>query len=239
MQNIDVKANLLAVLGDIETQILKAGRKPGCVKLLAVSKFHTAEAVVQAVSAGQKMFGENRVQEACAKFPDIFSKYPQVVLHLIGTLQKNKAGHAVKIASCIESVDRLELIQELEKHCAKENKKIQIFFEYHTGEESKSGYTDFQSLYDSIAYIASGNAPHLVPCGFMTMAPFTQDEKIIHKSFSTLRETSEKLKSQFPQFEMNELSMGMSADYRIAIQEGSTEVRIGTAIFGERDYSKA
>ena len=157
---------------------------------------------------------------------------------MIGQLQSNKVKKAVTYASCIQSVDRLELLQEIEKQCAKLDRKINILFEYHTGEESKSGYTSEAELCASIEECAKGSFPHIIPCGFMTMAPFTDDEKLIRKSFITLRELSEKLKPQYPELPLRELSMGMSGDFEIAIEEGSTLVRVGTAIFGERDYSK-
>lgn len=234
----EIKTNLEKVREEISEAESHAGRKQGSVKLLAVSKFHPVQSVLDAVSAGQTMFGENRVQEACAKFTEVYENFPETELHIIGTLQKNKAGHASKIASCIESVDRLEIIQELEKQCEKANKMLKILFEYHTGEESKSGFTSFEELEKALSYCAEDRTPHIIPAGFMTMAPFTSDEKAIHASFITLRETAEKLRKEFRSFTMDELSMGMSGDFRIAIEEGSTEVRIGTAIFGEREYTR-
>jgi pyridoxal phosphate enzyme (YggS family) len=234
----EIKTNLEKVRAEISEAESHAGRKQGSVKLLAVSKFHPVQSVFDAIAAGQTMFGENRVQEACAKFTEVYGKFPETELHIIGTLQKNKAGHASKIASCIESADRLEIIQELERQCEKTNKMLKMLFEYHTGEESKSGFTSFEELEAALSYCAEGKTPHIIPSGFMTMAPFTSDEKAIHTSFITLRETAEKLKKEFPSFTLNELSMGMSGDFRIAIEEGSTEVRIGTAIFGEREYNR-
>lgn len=215
----------------------KAGRKENSVKLLAVSKFHPAEAVIEAYNAGQLEFGENRVQEACSKFSEVCKNTTGVRLHIIGQLQTNKVKKAVETASMIESVDRLSLIQEIEKQAAKLNKTIQILFEFHTGEESKSGYESYELLRESVAYCADGKAPHVEPKGFMTMAPFTEDKEKIRSSFVQMRETAEKLQKEFPDLSLSELSMGMSGDFEIAIQEGSTEVRIGTAIFGERIYN--
>ncbi|HBP09878.1 MAG TPA: YggS family pyridoxal phosphate-dependent enzyme, partial [Treponema sp.] len=116
-------------------------------------------------------------------------------------------------------------------------KKIEVFFEIHTGEDSKSGYKEKAVLLKSVENCANGIYPHIVPKGLMTMAPFTQDEKLIRASFSELRNLKDELNKNFPSLEINELSMGMSGDYKIAIEEGSTLVRIGTALFGERDYS--
>ena len=138
IQPVDIKTNLEIIKKKINDAEIKSGRAPGSVKLMAVSKFHPAEAVIEAINTGQFLFGENRVQEAYSKFPSIIQENPATELHMIGQLQTNKVRHAVEIASCIESVDRIELISEIEKQCAKIDKKIKILFEYHTGEESKS-----------------------------------------------------------------------------------------------------
>ena len=233
-----IKEKLEAVKADIKAAEKKSGRAEGSVKLMAVSKFHPAEAVIKAYTAGQMLFGENRVQEASQKFPLLLAEHPDIQVHMIGQLQSNKVKKAVEFASCIQSVDRLELLHEIEKQCAKLDKKIKILFEVHTGEESKSGYTSEDILLESIEACAKGNFPHIIPNGFMTMAPFTEDEILIRKSFTRLRELAEKLRPQFSELPLTELSMGMSGDYKIEIEEGSTLVRIGTAIFGERDYSK-
>ena len=236
--NISIKENLEIIRNKISQAEKKSGRPQGSVKLMAVSKFHPAQAVIEAFEAGQLLFGENRVQEAAEKFPPLIETHPDIEVHMIGQLQSNKVKKAVTFASCIQSVDRFELLQEIEKQCAKLNRSIKVLFEYHTGEESKSGFTSEAELYKSIEACAAATFPHIIPCGFMTMAPFTDDEKLIRKSFITLRELSEKLKLQFPHLHLTELSMGMSGDFEIAIEEGSSLVRVGTAIFGERDYSK-
>ena len=235
---LNIKDNLEKIRNKISEAEKKSGRKTGSVKLMAVSKFHPKEAVEEAMAGGQLLFGENRVQEAYAKFPPLIESHPELQVHMIGQLQSNKVKKAVEFASCIQSVDRLELLKEIEKQCAKINRSINILFEFHTGEESKSGYTSEAELIASIDACARGEFPHIIPQGFMTMAPFTDDEKLIRKSFSTLRELSEKLRKAYPSLSLNELSMGMSGDFEIAIEEGSTLVRVGTAIFGERDYSK-
>ena len=129
-----------------------------------------------------------------------------------------------------------DLLKEIEKQCAKLDKKIKVLFEYHTGEESKSGFTSEQDLTAALEAYKRGDFPHIIPAGFMTMAPFTDDQELIHKSFITLRTLAQKYKEQYPQFDLNELSMGMSGDFEAAIQEGSTMVRVGTAIFGQRNY---
>lgn len=232
--NEEIKTNIEKIKSQITAAEITAGRKPGSVKLLAVSKFHPAESVYDAISAGQIDFGENRVQEACSKFPEIIEKFPNVNLHIIGQLQTNKVKKAVQIASMIESVDRLELVKEIEKQCAKIDKKIEILFEFHTGEESKSGYKTVESLEETLDFIAQGNAPHIIPKGFMTMAPLTENTDEIKKSFLMMKQIAEKMQEKYNDFELTELSMGMSHDFKIAIEAGSTEVRVGTAIFGQR-----
>ena len=233
-----IAENFESVRNQIKEAEKKSGRNEGCVKLCAVSKFHPAEDVLAALKTGQMLFGENRVQEAFAKFTQINSVSKiKPELHIIGSLQTNKVKKAVEIASCIQSVDREELLAEIEKQCAKFEKKIEVFFEIHTGEDSKSGYKEKSVLLKSVENCANGIYPHIVPKGLMTMAPFTQDEKLIRASFSELRNLKDELNKRFPSLEINELSMGMSGDYKIAIEEGSTLVRIGTALFGERDYS--
>ncbi|WP_294425216.1 YggS family pyridoxal phosphate-dependent enzyme [uncultured Treponema sp.] len=233
-----IAENFESVRNQIKETEKKSGRNEGCVKLCAVSKFHPAEDVLAALKTGQMLFGENRVQEAFAKFTQINSVSKiKPELHIIGSLQTNKVKKAVEIASCIQSVDREELLAEIEKQCAKFEKKIEVFFEIHTGEDSKNGYKEKSVLLKSVENCANGIYPHIVPKGLMTMAPFTQDEKLIRASFSELRNLKDELNKRFPSLEINELSMGMSGDYKIAIEEGSTFVRIGTALFGERDYS--
>lgn len=231
-----IKDNLEIIKNKILSAAKKSGRNDADVKLMAVSKFHPVEEILQAIENNQFFFGENRVQETVQKFgePPLSQIKSKITLHQIGQLQSNKVKSIVKIADCIESVDRIELVEEIEKQCAKINKKIQILFEIHTAEDSKSGFTSEELLYKAVDSCAKNNFPHIMPKGFMTMAPFTNDEALIRKSFIQTRQLSEKIKKDYPQLELTELSMGMSNDFEIAIEEGSTIVRVGTAIFGER-----
>lgn len=227
-----IKEKLDIVLSEIGNAVLRSGRKSGSVRLVAVSKFHPQEAVREAVSAGQTLFGENRVQEAVGKFQPVVNDFPDVSLHLIGSLQRNKVKRILPIVSCIQSLDRLELLLEIEKQAAAIEKKIDVLFEIHTGEQTKSGYADDACLFESID--ALDNCPHVVCRGLMTMAPFTDDETEIRRSFKKLRMLQQECGRRYPALDFSELSMGMSSDFKIAIDEGSTMVRIGTAIFGER-----
>ena len=235
---IDIKSNLLQINDKIRNAEAKAGRKENSVKLMAVSKFHPIEEIQQAIDCGQVLFGENKVQEASQKFPELLQNNQNIDLHMIGVMQSNKVKNAIKIASCIQSVDRIDLLNEIEKQCAKIEKNINILFEIHTGEETKSGFECFEDVQMALNLFLENNFPHITPKGFMTMAPFTDDKSLIHKSFETVYNLSQKLQQQFPSFDLSELSMGMSGDFEIAIEHGSTLVRVGTAIFGERDYSK-
>ena len=264
---MDIKTNLKKVLSQIDEACKKSGRDRNEVKLVAVSKFHPVEEIKEAIAAGQFLFGENRVQEAKEKFTILMSENtttndrpasndsstsiqnpastqnmtshnsPAIDLHIIGSLQRNKVKDAVKIASCIESADRIELLDEIEKQCAKINKKISILFELHTGEESKSGFESAEKVREALNLFVQNKYPHIEPKGFMTMAPFTEDKDLIRKSFVTLRECRDMMQKEFTQFDLKELSMGMSADFEIAIEEGSTMVRVGTSIFGPRNYN--
>ena len=230
----NISENLKSIQNKIRLAEKRAFRAENSVALVAVSKFHPAESVIEAIKAGQVLFGENRVQEAAAKFDEIRAVGYQPNLHIIGSLQRNKVKEAVRIATCIESVDRIELIEEIEKQAAKISKTIEILFEIHTGEDSKAGFTSEEELENAIKLCSQGAFPHICPRGFMTMAPFTSDNSLIRKSFVTLRNLRDKFQQDYPSLKLSELSMGMSGDYEIAIEEGATIVRIGTAIFGER-----
>lgn len=242
MEKINIKENLSQIKQQIAEAEIKSGRKPGSVKLMAVSKFHPSEDIIQAINSEQFLFGENRVQEAKEKFTFIRenispSQNEKLTLHLIGQLQTNKVKNAVSVCSCIQSVDRLSLVEEIEKQCAKIEKSMKILLEIHTGEESKSGFTSEEEVIKVLDLISDNKFPHLKVSGFMTMAPFTENEALIHKSFESLRTLQEKVQSEYTNLSLSELSMGMSGDYKIAIAEGSTMVRVGTAIFGERNYN--
>lgn len=234
---MSINENLQKIKYQINEAEKKSGRQENCVKLMAVSKFHPVDEILQAVNAGQFLFGENRVQEAAEKFPEIFTKFPGIELHMIGQLQSNKVKKAVQIASCIQSVDTIKLLNEINNQCEKLNKNINILFEVHTGEDSKSGFSDETELFKAVELCASGQLKNVHPKGFMTMAPFTNDEKLIRESFIKLRKLKESLQNQYRNLDLSELSMGMSGDFKLAIEEGSTMVRVGTAIFGERNYS--
>jgi pyridoxal phosphate enzyme (YggS family) len=229
---MSVRENLGLIRERIALAETRAGRVPGSVALMAVSKFHPAEAVLEAVGAGQTLFGENRVQEAGSKFPAILASHPEVELHLIGSLQRNKVSKIIRIASCIQSVDRGDLLAEIAAQTAACGRTVDVLFEYHTAEDSKSGYAGKDDLFRSLDLLES--MPSVRCRGLMTMAPFTDDHGAVRSSFRRLAALREECAIRYPSLDFSVLSMGMSSDFEIAIEEGSTLVRVGTAIFGER-----
>ncbi len=227
-----IAERLLQIDARITAAAERCGRKRPDIQLMAVSKFHPAAEVIEAIQSGQLLFGENRVQEADDKFTPLFDRNPRPRVHLIGSLQRNKAGKAAALFDCVQSIDRRELLMELGRQCTRRDKVLDILFELHTAEDSKSGYRTCDELWESIDLLST--QPHLRCRGLMTMAPFTNDEGAIRRAFRKLADTRRQAEARWPELDFSVLSMGMSNDYSIAIEEGSTLIRIGTAIFGER-----
>ena len=205
---------------------------PEGVKLLAVSKFHPVEALQEAYDAGQRAFGESRPQELKAKqavLPD------DIEWHMSGHLQTNKIKYIAPYVHLIESLDSERLAEAIEKEAAKCDRTIDCLLEIHvTKEESKSGW-DYAELLDFVRSGGFAAMPHIRLRGVMGMATFTDDEATVRGDFKRLNECFTELKEHFGA-EFDTLSMGMSDDYPIAIEYGSTEVRIGSTIFGAREY---
>lgn len=205
---------------------------PKGVQLVAVSKFHPAERLQEAYDAGQRIFGESRPQEMVAKY-DVLPK--DIEWHMIGHLQTNKVKYIAPFVTMISSVDSDRLIEEIEKQAAKNNRTIDILLEVHVAqEETKSGWSEEELR----AYLASGilnNMSHVRVRGVMTIASNTDDESVVRRDFETIRRIFNELKPQFGDA-FDTLSIGMSDDYPMALEYGSTMVRIGTAIFGQREY---
>ncbi len=224
-----VEENLNRVRNAVRCAAENAGRDAGAVRLLAVSKTFPAEDVRAAYDAGQRMFGENRVQELAEKAPLLPS---DIEWHLIGHLQSNKAAKAVEFASWIHSVDSAKLLGMIAKAAEKSGRIIHILLEVNvSGEESKFGLRDEAEIL-KIAKSAL-SMPQIRLQGLMTMAEIDADEQRLKETFAGLRILRDKL-SHALGVELPELSMGMSSDFASAIAEGSTMVRIGTAIFGRR-----
>jgi hypothetical protein len=217
-----VRANLAAVEGRIATAARAAGRPTEAVTLVAVSKTHPAAAVHAALLAGQRIFGENRVQEALAKFPALRSEFPDLKLHLIGPLQTNKAKEAVAHFDVIETVDRPHLAEVLAREMAQAGRPLACFIEVNIGEEpQKAGVLPAAAD----AFIALCRDRLKLPVeGLMCIPPEHQEPA---PYFALLREIARRNG-------LAKLSMGMSADFETAIRVGATHVRVGTAIFGAR-----
>jgi pyridoxal phosphate enzyme (YggS family) len=233
-----VAGNVAGIRERLAAAALRSGRKSEDVSLMAVTKFHPVEAVEEAYGAGLRLFGENRVQEAEGKFPAFLAAHPDARLDLIGSLQSNKAKKALALFSRVESVDSLELLKELNKRALAAPRRLEILLELHTGEDSKAGFENLDSLLAAAEYLSGLESSHsggLTLRGLMTMAPFTTDQPSVRASFRALRAAFEAVKARFAFSAFDTLSMGMTNDFEIAVEEGSTLVRIGTAIFGSRD----
>jgi len=207
-----------------------SGRDPASVRLVAVTKGHPLEALEAALDAGLTDLGENRVEELEAKVAALGAA--GVTWHMIGHVQSRKAGRVVAAAHLIHSVDSLNLAEKVSRAAAATGREARILVQVNTsGEGSKSGFEPEEA---TEAVLAVAGLPHLRVEGLMTMAPFVDDEAVLSSAFEGLRETSERVRRHDPRVGA-ELSMGMTNDLEIAIREGSTMVRIGTALFGERD----
>ena len=216
----------------VENQIKRLhAALPEGVKLLAVSKFHPVEAIREAYAAGQRAFGESRPQELKQKYELLPH---DIEWHMIGHLQTNKVKYIAPFVHLIESLDSERLAEEIERQAAKCNRVIDCLLEIHvTEEESKSGW-DYAEL---LAFVKRGgfaSLPHIRLRGVMGMATFTDDESVVRADFKRLATCKKELAEYFGD-EFDTLSMGMSDDYPIAIEYGSTEVRIGSTIFGVRE----
>ena len=220
--------NLAAVQSRIAAACGRSGRHPAEVTLLAVSKNHPAEAVAEAVGLGLTTFGENRVQEAKAKIPLSPSR---ARWHFIGHLQSNKARDAAALFGTIESVDSLALAEELQKQAEKQAKTLKVLLEVNVaGESSKFGWVPDQ-LFESLG--AFHALPRLELHGLMTIAPYATDAEKVRPVFRRLRELRDRCADRLGA-PLPVLSMGMSGDLEVAIEEGATIVRVGTALFGPR-----
>lgn len=222
-------------LGSIEERITaacrRANRERSAVRLMAVSKGHPASAICEAAAAGLTLFGENRVQEFDAKRGEL----PEGIdVHLIGHLQSNKAAKAAAIFSAIDTVDSLRLLERLNHTAEQSRRLLPVLFEIKlSSEEAKTGFApESVELHQSLERAA--DLEHVGLRGLMTVAPFDENPETARTCFRRLHILRAELARQYPRLNLDELSMGMSGDFEIAIEEGSTLVRIGTALFGAR-----
>jgi pyridoxal phosphate enzyme (YggS family) len=213
-------------LADVTRRIAEAaraaGRDPGQVTLVAVSKTHGADKVRELLAAGQRVFGENRVQEAEEKYPALKAEYPDLQLHLIGPLQTNKARDAVALFDVIESVDRERLAATLAKEMARVDRRPECFIQVNTGEEpQKAGVLPAELD----AFVAACRDTHKLPVAGLMCIPPVDEEPALHFAL---------LVKMAARNGLAKASMGMSADYEIAVRLGATHVRVGSALFGAR-----
>ncbi len=227
-----IAENIKSLQQRIERKCSGVNRKSSEIKLIAVSKTFDVEDIEKVFEEGLRDFGENKAQELSSKYELLGDK---ITWHFIGHLQRNKVRNVVPAAAYIHSVDSLQLASEINKYAARNNKIQKILLQVKTSEEeSKFGIENKSELIDLALYCRQYSNVQLE--GLMTIAPLTEDEKLIRQSFRQLRKLKDELNSQ--DFNLKELSMGMTSDFEIAIEEGATMLRIGSAIFGERDYSK-
>ena len=210
------------VMDRIATAARAAGREPASVRLIAVSKTFAAPAILPVLEAGQRVFGENRVQEAKAKWPELKLRFPDVELHLIGPLQSNKAREAVELFDCIHTIDRPKIAEVVAAEMARQGRRLQLFVEVNTGEEAqKAGVMPKET----VTFVRRCRETLALDIGGLMCIPPVAEEPAIH--FAFLAKLAREAGVRF-------LSMGMSADFATAIAHGATHVRVGSAIFGAR-----
>ena len=228
----DVAANFRKVRDSIEKSAASCGRAAGDVTLLAITKTFPPETVARAIAAGQRQFGENRVQEAESKIP-LFREIAGIEWHLVGHLQSNKAHRAAQLFDVIHSVDSARIALKLNQSCLESGRRLSVLLQVDLGKEpAKSGAdpAEIQLMLDLIAPLAAIEVD-----GLMTIPPFFGDPEDARPYFAELRRLRDALESRRPGcLGKRHLSMGMSHDFEVAIQEGATIIRIGTALFGER-----
>jgi PLP dependent protein len=223
-----IEGNLARVREQIAVAAARAGRSAEEIELVAVSKVHAAEKVRAAAEAGQQLFGESRVQEARAKIPLLPSR---LRWHFIGHLQKNKIRHALPLFELFHGIDSLALAQEMQRIAEDEGMQPRVLLEVNlAGEASKHGFSPDELRRDLDSALSLGR---LTIEGLMTIPPLAPEAEGSRSYFVALRELRDQLETEF-KIGLPQLSMGMSGDFPIAIEEGATLVRVGTAIFGER-----
>ena len=224
-----IRDNYDAVRERVDAAAARAGRAADSVRVMAVTKGFAVDHALAAVAAGLDLLGENRVQEAAGKHGDRSRPYE---LHLVGHLQRNKARDAARLFDAVQSIDAVHTAAALERRCAVLGRTMPILLELNaSGEPTKAGFPAADDLLASAEEIAAG-CPHLSLAGVMTIGAHTDDEAAVRASFARLRAVHERLLGDHP--EARVLSMGMSQDFELAIEEGATLIRLGTALLGPR-----
>lgn len=210
---------------------------PAGVKLVAVSKTHPTDAIKAAFDAGQLDFGENKVQEMCTKHEQLAN--PNMRWHLIGHLQTNKVKYIAEFVEMIHSVDSLRLLEEIDKHAKKHNRVIDCLLQFHIATEETKFGLDLDEAKLILESTSFKNLQNIKICGVMGMASFSDDIQLVRNEFKILKSIFSALKKDYfaSCTYFKDISMGMSGDWKIAIEEGSTIIRVGSIIFGQRNYS--
>ena len=227
-----IAENLERVREQIAGAAAKVGRAAGEIELVAIAKTHSADKVREAIEAGQTLFGESRVQEARAKIPELPSN---LRWHFVGHLQKNKIRHALPLFEMIHSADSLELAQDINRIAEEQGMHPRVLLEVNVaGEGSKFGFKSetLRAEMESLLVL-----PRLSILGLMTIPPLAEEAEVSRKYFIQLRELRDRLQTEF-HVDLAQLSMGMTEDFVVAVEEGATLVRVGTAIFGQRKKSE-
>ena len=230
-----IAKNIAAIRERIGASARRAGRDAGDVVLMGVTKTHPAERIREAYAAGLRVFGENRVQEFAGKAAAL-GDLAGAEWHMIGHLQTNKAGKAAELFNVVDSVDSVKLAEKLDSAARSANKTLRVLIEINVGgEAAKSGIAPGARELEELL-VAAPRFEALDVCGLMTVPPFTEDPQDARPYFQILRQLRESIAGRrLPAIQMDVLSMGMSHDFDVAIEEGSTCVRVGTAIFGDRE----
>ena len=227
---MSIASNIAEIRSRIDAACQRCQRDPGSVRLVAVSKTHPGASVDEAAAAGQEIFGENYVQEFAAKTEAVQAP---VQWHFIGSLQSNKVKYLAGRVAMIHSVDRLSLADELDRQWGKLGQTLEILIEVNLGDEESKGGASTDAAITLVRRIAT--LPHLQVCGLMALPPYLEDGEAVRPYFRRLRELAAEIDAcKIAGVSMRELSMGMSHDFEVAIEEGATLVRVGTAIFGSR-----
>lgn len=229
-----LKENLERLEDAIQSACRAAGRARGDVELMAVSKTFPAAAVVEAASLGLMLFGENRVQEFAAKAAELDSWREKVKCHLIGHLQSNKAARAAELFDGVDSLDSVRLAERLNEAAGKYGKKLPALIEVKLSPEETKAGVDPESAEAAQLLERLPNLEHLEARGLMTIAPWGAPEEVTRACFRSLRAWRDRWAQAHPRLHFDVLSMGMSGDFPLAIAEGATRIRVGTALFGKR-----
>jgi len=235
MTKEEIKRNFDEVVKIVRDAEIKSGRRENSVTIVAVSKTHPIDYILWGKEAGIKIFGENYVQELKDKYQYfVDNKLSPPELHFIGHLQSNKVKYIAPFISMIQTVDSVNLAEEIEKRASVNNREIEVLIQVNTsGESSKFGCNpvELEQIINEIRYFE-----HLKIKGLMTIGSFSNDEKIYRAEFRLLKKLRDEMQDKFSSLDFEHLSMGMSHDFPVAIEEGATIVRIGTNIFGQRNY---